>query len=1129
MSKLPESVPENAVVDRLVRPLVTEVFEAGRAGVLILDFEDGSIFANNVHNFDLKQVHSVANKIGAYVERAKRNSLGRSIAFIGGDFNYIPAGEKAARVGVDGSSFPTVDDASSHISKGRPWASVLRQCVELFQPDDTRIGAASNGQGDHYFIASRIDRLYASWLPLQHSLLNVKTCTIDRIACQSTNGSDHVAVGCTISIKQSAQASCQPIPRWLANHPLFQETFNKLVAHVDLEKLEPFVALRVMKILMRKASRMAAKLALKSDEQSPAIKMQLVLQFSRALASQDSWLACRVLEDLPVLHDLVEVDDGRVAIINHSKLDEVTQGIVREAIADEIELANKSAGTKRARGGRLAALHRQSLLWAPFAKKAINVAIIRSDGSVTCNAEQKACELGQFWGNTFSAKNVDVADAHCFLQEFGCSFQFNSTRLPGQKQIESFLACAQHSAAGPDGIPYGAWRATYSVGSRVLFRVLAHLCAGNTPPDDFNESLGIFPAKGTSDDDSALLLKRAASDTRPLSCKNCDNKTLSGVVNLVMTPKIASHADDQQEGFVKGRQGINNVITMDCHSRVLDAVAASNGPLPVDLLPLLLLFDFAAAFPSLAHDFIFAMLQFHEVPVGLDLFLRALYYNNRCYAVFDGVRHFLYTIYSGILQGCPVSGSLFVMAIDPFLRMLRKKVFGARTKAFADDIASALGSLSLLRSMFMCFERFRKISGLALKPKKCKLLPLGAPLDRDLHAKVKDYINKTVPGWNDFAICDSGEYLGFQLGHKGGTSLSWEKPLQKFQRLVGELSAWGVSASIGTQSYVSKIASVTSYVEQLCTPSQQYLLSEVSAIEKVLHCPHNTLPKDAPYLLHQAGMLRFPCLKYRALAAQMRTALKTCSCWRSELKILNSTRAEYGPLMNVRHSLDRQYQLKDNPWWQSEAFADVLDKAAKIQFTVQANSQQGFQSQAYHHLLRHHLPTSLSSVLAQRVMKHLAPLEVEKGKLMKAMDHTLQVARRLSPQVGWALVRLWCNGWPTSSRMGVKGKRCILGCEAEDSLRHYVKCARLWEPILTLAKHKCRITLSFSVFDVLALGSFNTNFPDFSLTKHQLFTIVVATDAFNSIRCAEPCCQSSSMAHIKESFRRYSHIVAKAG
>ena len=258
------------------------------------------------------------------------------------------------------------------------------------------------------------------------------------VSYKSANGSDHVAVGSVISTKKAIQSACQPVPRWLAEHPLMRDTFARIADKIKFDELEPFVALRVIKVLIRKASSLVAKAAFKRDVNDPSIRMQLVLQFSRALAAQDARLANKVMLDLPELTSLVDVSAGLVSITNHDKLDALTQDIVRQGLSHEIDLAGKTNGKRRPRGGRNAALHRQSLLWAPFAKKAVNVAIIRADGSVTATDEEKASELGNFWGKTFAKKEVDVDESHRFLQEFGHSFQLQCARLPGQHLIEFF-------------------------------------------------------------------------------------------------------------------------------------------------------------------------------------------------------------------------------------------------------------------------------------------------------------------------------------------------------------------------------------------------------------------------------------------------------------------------------------------------------------------------------------------------------------------------------------------------------------------------------------------------------------------------------------------------------------------
>ena len=194
-----------SITDRSTAPPALDVFEAGRAGTLTLAFEDGDIFINNVHYVDLKDEHAVVRRVTAYNRRARSNSSGRSVSFVAGDFNFSPQGEKASRVGIDGVSFPTVADSGHHARRGRVWAPALRDTVEFHQPEPSRIGTANNSDGDHYIIASRLDRIYSSFLPLQHTLINIKTTTIGNVSSSigvSANGSDHVAIGVIISIKR---------------------------------------------------------------------------------------------------------------------------------------------------------------------------------------------------------------------------------------------------------------------------------------------------------------------------------------------------------------------------------------------------------------------------------------------------------------------------------------------------------------------------------------------------------------------------------------------------------------------------------------------------------------------------------------------------------------------------------------------------------------------------------------------------------------------------------------------------------------------------------------------------------------------------------------------------------------
>ena len=71
---------------------------------------------------------------------------------------------------------------------------------------------------------------------------------------------------------------------------------------------------------------------------------------------------------------------------------------------------------------------------------------------------------------------------------------------------------------------------------------------------------------------------------------------------------------------------------------------------------------------------------------------------------------------------CP---SIFVLAVDPFLRIRFKSPPDDTNTAFADVIATIIQSLGDLTTLRSNFDLFRDVSGLDLKIKKRSLIPLG--------------------------------------------------------------------------------------------------------------------------------------------------------------------------------------------------------------------------------------------------------------------------------------------------------------------------------------------------------------------------------------------------------------------
>ena len=102
----------------------------------------------------------------------------------------------------------------------------------------------------------------------------------------------------------------------------------------------------------------------------------------------------------------------------------------------------------------------------------------------------------------------------------------------------------------------------------------------------------------------------------------------------------------------------------------------------------LILFDFAAAFPSIARSYMWLVLTIIGIPEYIIAALKALYTDNHHFLVFRGRYFYAFRGAAGVRQGCPASTSLFVMVTDPIIRALCLRIpRPCKVRGFADDIA----------------------------------------------------------------------------------------------------------------------------------------------------------------------------------------------------------------------------------------------------------------------------------------------------------------------------------------------------------------------------------------------------------------------------------------------------------
>jgi len=307
------------------------------------------------------------------------------------------------------------------------------------------------------------------------------------------------------------------------------------------------------------------------------------------------------------------------------------------------------------------------------------------------------------------------------LDEWASPLDCSSLGTPSVADYSNFLGKAAHSAPGPDGIPFAAWENCGQLGAETLFLYGAHLAGGDVPHDDFNESIMVFVPKDVTDrEEIEGDIVRGPMALRPLSLKNTDNKTIAGLTNNRLSPVLSKQSFWIQRGFIRGRSMLRNTLDLDTVMRLAS--------FRTDLFPILVLFDFAAAFPSIFHCWLLTIIEFSGLPVGMINVIRAMYSSVKAFVHSSDGLILLFHILSGVLQGCPLSGSLFMICIEHFIRrlyaLIDAKSLGC-TRVCADDIGIVLRDRMVLKRLKGVFDTAALVDGAVLKPVKWIIVPIA--------------------------------------------------------------------------------------------------------------------------------------------------------------------------------------------------------------------------------------------------------------------------------------------------------------------------------------------------------------------------------------------------------------------
>ena len=119
----------------------------------------------------------------------------------------------------------------------------------------------------------------------------------------------------------------------------------------------------------------------------------------------------------------------------------------------------------------------------------------------------------------------------------------------------------------------------------------------------------------------------SGDNTRPLALVNTDNRILASAARMAWEPLLEKYISKQQQGFLKGRSMLSNIIDIDFQAMTVSLKCEKGA---------MFFFDFKAAFPSVAHAFLKQSLHLIGVPACALSFIESIYDENHCDIAFKG-------------------------------------------------------------------------------------------------------------------------------------------------------------------------------------------------------------------------------------------------------------------------------------------------------------------------------------------------------------------------------------------------------------------------------------------------------------------------------------------------------------
>jgi hypothetical protein len=257
------------------------------------------------------------------------------------------------------------------------------------------------------------------------------------------------------------------------------------------------------------------------------------------------------------------------------------------------------------------------------------------------DAEGIAHLLTKHWGDTFRRKptRADIRAKWC-NEEFERLHIDSEAFRPTLDDVRLVFKGLSVSSPGPDGIPFELYRIGQDLLIDVFYEVATAMYDGRETPDDsFNNAYLVCLPKAATGCGSDGVPYFVPSSTRPLSIVDASNRILASIFRIGLERATKDWVSHYQQGFVPGRQLLRNVVDVD-HAAQKVSIKHQRGAI--------VLLDLRAAFPSVAHDYMWDVLKAIGVPQAMLQALQLFYQQNQHFIKAAGQVFPSFTCTSGV-------------------------------------------------------------------------------------------------------------------------------------------------------------------------------------------------------------------------------------------------------------------------------------------------------------------------------------------------------------------------------------------------------------------------------------------------------------------------------------------------